>query len=395
MKIPAQTVLDLLHTIIQPISADLVNHLQRTALISYYLGKRAGLDATSLRHVWLAAMLHDIGVLGKDREKLTLASEAFLTDHEELGAAMMEGITFLKPVVSILANHHADWREGEENHYPLTHYLVHLADEFELFLRNVEGDYIAQRHDIIARFFSAPKPWPPQLVDALTRAAGEDGFWFRLGNPSLELVLRTISPVKDMLLNQHDFLEICQLISKIVDKYSSFTRTHSTSVAHVAQKLAQLYGYDRETQQKICIAGYLHDLGKLFIPLNILEKSGKLEPEEYAQMKLHSYKTLVMLSPIIELHEIVHWAANHHERLDGSGYPFCLEAQDLDMPSRIMAVADVFTALTENRPYRQGMNKQQALAILALEAEKNRLDGDIITLLTQHIDSIHRLVVMH
>lgn len=109
-------------------------------------------------------------------------------------------------------------------------------------------------------------------------------------------------------------------------------------------------------------------------------------------MKQHSYKTLVMLHPITELGSIVDWAANHHERLDGSGYPFRLGAASLDIPSRILAVADVFTAMTENRPYRRGMDSDKAMSILREEAANYRLDWDIVTLLGHNINSVKPLV---
>lgn len=112
-------------------------------------------------------------------------------------------------------------------------------------------------------------------------------------------------------------------------------------------------------------------------------------------MKRHSYKTLEMLHPIEELGEIVHWAARHHERLDGSGYPFRLGAAALDIPSRIIAVADVFTAMTENRPYRQGMSSEKALIILEEEASNFRLDRDIVDLLSHNIAVLRPLVAMY
>lgn len=111
-------------------------------------------------------------------------------------------------------------------------------------------------------------------------------------------------------------------------------------------------------------------------------------------MKRHSYKTLEMLHPIEELGEIVHWAARHHERLDGSGYPFRTGAAALDIPSRIIAVADVFTAMTENRPYRQDVQRK-ALIILEEEASNFRLDRDIVDLLSHNIAVLRPLVAMY
>ena len=394
MKISVQTVLDLLHSIMHPLSPELVHHLQRTGLICWYLGNRAGYDSATINNAWLTGMLHSIGALSKEYPFNKASGSEFIEEHERLGASMMSGVRFLRPVTAILETRHADAVGYSHSALQQSRHLVHMADEFDLWLREIEGDYVAQRHNIISGFLASNSKWPACLVEALRGVSHEDGFWFRLSSPSLQQVLRVVSPLNDVLLDHHDFLEVCLLISKIIDKYSSFTQAHSTSVAHVAAKLAELYGYDSYTRDKICIAGYLHDIGKLCIPLEIIEKQGKLEPEEYAQMKRHSYMTLVMLHPIAELGEIVHWAARHHERLDGSGYPFCLGAAALDIPSRIIAVADVFTAMTENRPYRQGMSSEKALFILQEEAANFRLDRDIVNVLRHNIDVLRPLVVM-
>lgn len=392
MKISVQTVLNLLHNIIQAVSPDLVHHLQRTTIICWYLAHRIGLSDNEIRQAWLAGMLHDIGSLSKGRTQL--APEGMTQYARQQGAAMMSDIRFLQPVAAMLEETLDEWPKSPVTPLVRLYWVIHMADDFELFLRTVDADIVIQREELITQFLATSKAWPDFLVTALQNAGQQDGFWFRLSNPFLPQVLQIISPLKNEMLDHHDFLEVCQLISKIVDKYSSFTRTHSTSVAHVAGKLAELYGYDREMQEKICIAGYLHDIGKLFIPLNILEKCGTLEPREYAQMKLHSYKTLVMINPIEELGDIVYWAANHHERLDGSGYPFRLQATSLDVPSRIMAVADVFTAMTENRPYRQGLAAEKTLTILQEEADNNRLDQDIVKLLQHNIEQVRPLVTL-
>lgn len=394
MKISVQTVLDLLHSIMHPLSPELVHHLQRTGLICWYLGNRAGFDSTTIANAWLAGMLHNIGALSTTSPINKDHRSSFIEEHELHGVSMMSGVRFLRPVIELLEARHADalgyTRLQEQDLW----HLVHMADEFELWLRGIDGDYVAQRHTIVSGFLASSQKWPPCLIEALQDVSHEDGFWFRLSTTSLQRVLRVVSPLNDVVLDHHDFLEVCLLISKIIDKYSSFTQTHSTSVAHVAAKLAGLYGFDSYTQDKIRIAGYLHDIGKLCIPLEILEKHGKLEPDEYAQMKRHSYKTLEMLHPIDELGEIVPWAASHHERLDGSGYPFRLGAAQLDIPSRIIAVADVFTAMTENRPYRQGMSSQKALIILQEEAANFRLDRDIVNLLSHNVDILRPLVAM-
>lgn len=138
-------------------------------------------------------------------------------------------------------------------------------------------------------------------------------------------------------------------------------------------------GYDEETAQKMYLAGALHDIGKVAIGNEILEKPGRLTDEEFAAMKHHAAYTYYILSDIDDFDEIRDWASFHHERLDGSGYPFGKSASDLNTQERIMACVDVYQALIENRPYKQGISHEKACEILRDMAEKGWIDSDIVT----------------
>jgi HD-GYP domain-containing protein (c-di-GMP phosphodiesterase class II) len=125
-------------------------------------------------------------------------------------------------------------------------------------------------------------------------------------------------------------------------------------------------------------------VGKLAIPTEILEKPGKLSPEEWSIMRTHVYFTYQILCPLEALGAISSWGALHQERLDGSGYPFGYREDDLPLGARIMAVADVFTAITEDRPYRAGMSREEAAATLRHMAGRRELDTRLVDLLLEH-----------
>ena len=144
--------------------------------------------------------------------------------------------------------------------------------------------------------------------------------------------------------------------------------------------------------RKIEIAGYLHDIGKVYIPLAILEKQGELNDKELLQVREHSYMTGEILSAFSELGDIVNWAANHHEKLDGSGYPLHLSGDYLQLADRIIAIADIFTALTEDRPYRPGMSRQQALRLIECDVTNGALDKDVYRVLHQHAEALHAII---
>ena len=166
--------------------------------------------------------------------------------------------------------------------------------------------------------------------------------------------------------------------ARIVDYKSPFTSTHSIGVAEDAEKLSRHMGFDEETVQKMYLAGALHDIGKVAIGNEILEKPGKLTDEEFKTMKHHAAYTYYILSDIDDFEEIRDWAAFHHERLDGTGYPFGRSAAELNTQERIMACVDIYQALTESRPYKQGMTHEKASSILWDMAKKGWIDGDIV-----------------
>jgi HD-GYP domain-containing protein (c-di-GMP phosphodiesterase class II) len=138
------------------------------------------------------------------------------------------------------------------------------------------------------------------------------------------------------------------------------------------------------------IAAYLHDLGKLAIPSEILEKRDRLTGEEWSVMRTHVYYTYQILDPIEVLNLVASWSSLHQERLDGSGYPFHVREDELPLGARLMAGADVFTGITEDRPYRKGMSREEALGVLRGMSTKGELDARLVSLLEGHYDAIHR-----
>ncbi len=166
---------------------------------------------------------------------------------------------------------------------------------------------------------------------------------------------------------------------------------HSTGVSVAASTIGKLFGLTELETELMKIAGNLHDLGKMAIPNSILEKDSKLTDKEFAVIQQHAYTTYMALSSIGGLQQVTAWAGFHHERLDGSGYPFHLDGKLIDTGSRIVSVADIFTALAEDRAYRQGMNKNDVMSILKDLGNKRFLDIGIIELLDANYEQIHGL----
>jgi HD-GYP domain-containing protein (c-di-GMP phosphodiesterase class II) len=162
-----------------------------------------------------------------------------------------------------------------------------------------------------------------------------------------------------------------------VDAKSRWTAGHSHRVTHYALWLGEHIGLERAYLEKVRLAGLLHDVGKIGVPDAVLDKPGRLTDEEFAIIKRHPEEGYRILSPIRQLRgDILDGVLYHHERVDGKGYPFGLVGDEIPFMGRLLAVADGFDAMTSDRPYRAGMPKEKALAILA-EGAGTQWDRDL------------------
>ena len=176
-------------------------------------------------------------------------------------------------------------------------------------------------------------------------------------------------------LEASDIDLICEAFSDVVDAKSSFTYRHSLGVTDAAGKISEELELTEKRRTLVHRAALLHDIGKLRVPNSILDKPGKLDAAEWQVVQEHPRLTREILSRVGPFEELAVIAGAHHEKLDGSGYPNRLGASQLSIESRIIAVADVYGALTEDRPYRRGMAVEEALAIIARDVP-HKLDAE-------------------
>lgn len=190
-------------------------------------------------------------------------------------------------------------------------------------------------------------------------------------------------------------VELVTSLSDAMDHLDPAVVHHHKQVACIALAasaavLARLCGMDREDEKLMRIAGHLHDLGKLAVSSEVIDKPARLNAREYHQIQHHAFHTRRLLEGMPSLGPVIPWASDHHERLDGSGYPFHLAGRQLPLGSQVMAVADVFTALAENRPYRSGMSHEAVAQVIWEKAKAGELNSDIVNTLCTHCDRIDR-----
>ena len=259
---------------------------------------------------------------------------------------------------------------------PLAARIMCLAQTVEIFhrARGVGGAYrvAAKRR---GHWFD------PALVDALGGCRADAGFWASLAEQDLS----TVEPADRVLIADDDRLDqIAEAFAAVIDAKSPWTQQHSGRAGTFATGIATALGLDTTAVSDLRRAARLHDIGKLGISNRILDRPGPLTDAEYAKVKEHPLLTQRILERIPGFSELAPLAGSHHERLDGSGYPHGLTAKELTKPMRVLAVADVYEALTADRPYRPAWSPDRALEIIRRDVPR-RLDHDAFDVLDRGV----------
>jgi len=299
-----------------------------------------------------------------------------------------KGLPLNEKVSEYIRYHHEEWNGRgaygiKGNEIPIASQIIHIADSFDLNFSSMAKD-ISNKKNINEWFCKERgKLFGPEVTDGLLRLMGRDRFWFDLRITNIQQVLDTFRLEDMAVINMEGLKKIANAFSIIIDSKSNFTHEHSKGIAKITKKLSSYMGYDSYTVEKLQIAAYLHDLGKLVVPNNILEKPGGLSSNEFEIIKSHPYYTKLILGQVKGLEEIAQWAGNHHEKLNGQGYPEGLDYSNLTREDQIVAVADIYQALTESRPYRKGMAIEKALQIIGTMVEKGYISYEVYNNLKQ------------
>ena len=377
------------------VSPGLIQHQQRTAYISWRIGQIAKLSQERIMDIFVAALLHDIGAFSFEEKEALQKFE--IDDPEEhciRGQKILRIIPWLKNAANLVRYHHTQYQKmnSEKASINLDAQILHLADFIE---RKIDREQcILQQQRKITQTIQelTGTHFNPEVVDYFLQLACREEFWLDLVSPRLYEMLK-VYPFLKVDSDFDDILKISRLFRNIIDLRSRFTSTHSSGVSVAASLLSQKFGFTESEVKMMEVAGNLHDIGKLAIPDHILNKETSLSKDETAIMRSHTYYTYFIIKQIEGMEQIARWAAYHHEKLDGSGYPFHCTAAELSISSRIMAVADIFTALIENRPYRVGLEKEEVSRIFKHFVENNLIDENIVILLFSNFKEIYNAVM--
>ncbi len=226
----------------------------------------------------------------------------------------------------------------------------------------------------------------PDLVAAFRALHADAAFWQSLRQDALDDLVKAVEPVQIRIVADETRLDqIADAFASLIDAKSPFTSDHSRRVAYLAVGIGERLGFTPDELTRIRRASLLHDIGKLGVPSQILEKTGPLTQEEWAIVKDHPRHTLQILDAVPGFRDFAFDAACHHERLDGSGYHCGYSAEQLSRTARALTVADMADALLTDRPYRPALDPIEALRILHADCGAGQLCPDSVDAFTDYV----------
>jgi HD-GYP domain-containing protein (c-di-GMP phosphodiesterase class II) len=382
------------------VGVDNFMHGKRVGVMAAECAGLLGLGEAARARLLRAGLVHDCGVSSTALHRKLVAELDWdgAYEHCERGHALLRDFGPLSDLAPVILYHHTHWTalpDILEEDLRRDANLIFLVDRVDAltapYYDHPEFLFLKDQTQAAIRR-QAGEMFSPELVDAFMEAARAESFWLNLEPRSIWPYLRHAAV--DLAAVELDFPKLRQLaliFSRIVDAKSPFTVEHSRNTARLSRFLAQAAGLDGRTIEKIEIAALLHDIGKLRVPDEVLNKPQGLDAAERAAIMRHSFETYQILHLISGLEDIATWAAYHHEKLNGTGYPFHRRSDGITLPARIVGVADVFQALTQNRPYRSPLDRTAVLAHLREQVRVGCLDAEVVALVERHIDECWHL----
>ena len=374
-------------------------HCRRVSYIALLMAEEAGLREEELRDFIGCCLLHDNALSEYIREELT--DSVVLQDlpvkrsgaaeskmgaihhhHCVVGEQNIRFLPFHTDVKNVILYHHEN-ADGSgvlgqtAAGTPLKSQILHLADMMDI-TRHLPS-MTAEEFEAFGKWVrnQTGKLFSEQVAELFFQAVTFDKIE-NLKDRQILVDLRERLRTEAVDYSDEEIRNLAGMFAKIVDYKSTFTEVHSRGVAEKAEVMARYYGFDDEKTIRYYFAGAMHDIGKLVISNDILEKTGKLTDNEFTEMKNHAAATYYILNQIKGIPDIVKWASNHHEKLNGSGYPQGLAAESLSFEEQLMACIDIYQALTEPRPYKDGIPHEKSILIMLDMARKGELNERII-----------------
>lgn len=372
------------------VGVDAVGHGHRVGLMAEACAAHLGWDKAARINLLQAGLLHDCGV-STTREHRHLVNELDWNGsdiHCDRGAHYLAEVPMLTHLAPVIREHHTHWCSLQTRNIPSDvaspANLIYLVDRVDAL--HAIGRMPEDIEEVVRRY--SDDYFCPEFVEAYAALAGREAFWYAQEEPGLhERIGDLMGDAGRAAMDFIQFRALASAFGHIIDAKSPHTERHSAGVARLSRVLGRLAGMDAAAQDELELAGLLHDIGKLRVPDEILEKPGPLTADERKRMTRHAFDTYEILRHVFGDNRVVQWAALHHEMISGQGYPFHLGSGDLPLGARVVAVADVFQALAQHRPYRAPLPLTEISRYLGIMAVNGHLDGDVVALAQSNLEA--------
>jgi putative nucleotidyltransferase with HDIG domain len=358
------------------------NHGPRVAMLSSHLGREMGLTEAECAELFFGAILSDMGMVGLAEDAWENPTPELSPDvrervqrHPQRSEERVRGVPHLQELAPLLRHHH-EWWDGTGypdgltgDEIPHGARILRLADTVSaLSERRPHRGALGQR--AIGQVVQAGlgTEFAPEIAEcylSLQRAR-------RIPRFDRESYRKTVLRAAESLLPDEvsplSTSQLLTIIANLIDAKDPYTAGHSRRVAVLAVAVAEQLELDSHTRSALWAGGYLHDIGKLAVPLRVLAKSGRLTSEEFEYIRAHPSDGAAILESIPTLHHLTPGVRYHHEKWDGSGYPEGLSGDRIPLVAQIMAVCDAYDAMTSTRAYRASRDPEYARAEVAKEA---------------------------
>ncbi len=331
----------------------------------------------------MLGILHDIGLYKADNIQSVSDFETKNPwPHSVYGFLFLKYLSPMEDKAEVVLYHHLDYNRHNliQSRYKHTIELLSLADKMDTFLHlkeeNLAPDYFVKYRDI--KFSGA-------ALDIFHRAQERYEITENLVNGKYREELQ-------VLLAKRAFSEkykrrFLEMLVYSIDFRSEHTVIHTLATVNFAEQLGRLARLSGREMRDLHYGALLHDLGKIAIPVSILESTGRLSDEEMKVMKAHVRITEMILEGVVD-DSVLQIAVRHHEKLDGTGYHKGLKAEELTLPQQIIAVADILSALYGKRSYKAAFDKEKILDIMNGDADQGKINKNVVTSLERNYDSI-------
>jgi len=380
------------------------NHSKRLAFLTNRLARALNYPTDILYDLAALSILHDNGaslkilhdnLTGNAKAKQNLIESS--KEHCRIGEHNISSFPFLTSPRNVILYHHERFDgsgffglKGTE--IPVMSQLINFADTLDLkfdlgnVYRNLGHLEEIRKYIVI----HSGTLFAPDLADIALNILDETELWIGLSDDKIDEVLKFTVPSHKREMSYKEIHNITKVFSHIIDAKSKFTMKHSSELTKLMSRMAKFYKIKGDEFWKLIIASDLHDLGKLGISNSILDKPGALTKAEFDIIKEHPVTAKHNLEKIHGFDEISEWAYNHHEKLNGTGYPRGLSADKLDFNSRLLACLDIYQALGEIRPYREAMSHDESITIMRNMVKDGLIDSKITEDIAKHLISMKK-----